>query len=129
MRAGDDVDRVELDAAGRLGERRQARGGEPPTARTVELLAREEEVGDGAGREARGLRHGSGSIAESYATCERGRRRVVSARRARQTGREGDAYDEGHLAGHGDRGEPDDPRDRRQSLLSARGARARAFRG
>ncbi len=63
----DDVDRVELDPAGRLGEAREVGGGKSPVARPIELLAREEEVGDGAQGNARRGRHGRRCMAESLA--------------------------------------------------------------
>ena len=67
----DDVDRVELDPAGRLGEARETRRGEPSAARPIELLAREEEVGDGTQGNARRGRHGRRCIAESRAEGSR----------------------------------------------------------
>ena len=48
VRAVDDVDRVELNAADGLGETGEARGGQPPRPRSIELLAFEEQRRGGA---------------------------------------------------------------------------------
>jgi hypothetical protein len=51
MRAIDDVDRVELEPADVLHEACQAPRRQPARERTIEVLARDEERGDGAARE------------------------------------------------------------------------------
>jgi hypothetical protein len=55
MRALDHVDGVELDAAHVLREAREALRGEPAGKRTIEVLAGDEEPGDGAGRDVQRL--------------------------------------------------------------------------
>ena len=47
----DHVDGVELEAAGILDETREVGGGETPAARAIEVLALQEQPGDGAARD------------------------------------------------------------------------------
>jgi hypothetical protein len=89
VRALDDVDRVELDPAGRRREAFQARRGETAGARAIEQLARQEERAHGVAGNGRSCRHVDNP---SQSPCANGRLVAAAGPRATFAPREPVAY-------------------------------------